>query len=470
MLCTVCSTPSSKVCSKYHVTYYCSAKHQLEDWKAGHNDCCVHYPYQPNQSQACQTMFAWYKRVMSLAHTHVKQKEMVLFELITMLDVAETSEYLKSYQEIQWSLILRIVGLAIAIQLHKQPCVDMLGRIPSTFNKHVHASMKRQLAVLADNTNRLPIRLTQQIRSLKTLQKASSYFSNDLLNIVVDEKMNGLDVVANRDFQRGETVINEQPILVASLDIFGMCYHCGTMFDKKPTSCRNNCGFHYCNLECESRAFFGYHSPLCSASGFSQLQQMILSTAKQDPNSIGPLLYSLILIKFCGMQMLTSQHEPIWKKEPLCYFTSADSTTPIWNLRHMTLPYIVFSIFVLAILNDNKDFQCPKIIDASWFLQMMSYLWMNDFRCYDQLTIPLDLNGYPSRIHFARTPALFNHSCLPNIVDKGPNNFIACRDIAKGESLRISYANFPNKQILGEIYNFACDCELCDATPDKNSE
>lgn len=39
-LCTVCGCRSTSRCSKCRVNYYCSKKHQVLDWKAGHKDIC----------------------------------------------------------------------------------------------------------------------------------------------------------------------------------------------------------------------------------------------------------------------------------------------------------------------------------------------------------------------------------------------------------------------------------------------
>lgn len=466
MSCAVCLTPSSKVCAKCHVTYYCSTEHQQQDWKTNHKDSCIEYPHQTGASRACATMFAWYKDVMSLPQTTFEQKKILILELMSLLMVATTSDYLKTIHRIQWALVFRIVDLAIELKLNKKRFEIMLHQIPSSFNARIHTRMRNQLALLHDDTNVLTIPYVRQIRALDTLHKASRYFSNDLIQIVVDEKMNGLDVIASRDIQKGDIIINEPPFLSSSLDMYGMCYYCGRLFEtNSPTTCRKNCGFRYCDAQCETSAFSRYHSPLCSAAGFKELQKILLATAKEDPESIGALQYTLLLIKFCGMQIVSNQNVPLWQQEPLCYFISADDINDCIKTRDSMTFYSIFTQLVFAISTENTEFERPPMINTAWFFQMTQYLWSNVFgHGYNQLTFPLDLNGLSSGIAFEHTATLFNHSCVPNIVgimEHVTIKYVAVQHIVKGESLRISYLKSPTKDSLHNKYNFDCDCARC---------
>ena len=67
--------------------------------------------------------------------------------------------------------------------------------------------------------------------------------------------------------------------------------------------------------------------------------------------------------------------------------------------------------------------------------------------------------------------SLFNHSCLPNTINFGIGDFvfvIANRLIKKGEEINILYLSTPklyniNKNMLKNIYNFECNCLLCES-------
>ena len=68
--------------------------------------------------------------------------------------------------------------------------------------------------------------------------------------------------------------------------------------------------------------------------------------------------------------------------------------------------------------------------------------------------------------------SLFNHSCLPNTTNLGIGDFIivtANKQIKKGEEITISYLKIPiynlnnvRKNLIKNIYNFDCNCLLCE--------
>lgn len=67
--------------------------------------------------------------------------------------------------------------------------------------------------------------------------------------------------------------------------------------------------------------------------------------------------------------------------------------------------------------------------------------------------------------------SLFNHSCLPNTTNYGIGDFVFLmpnRLIKKGEEVTILYLSTPKhneatNSLLNEIYNFDCNCNLCEA-------
>ena len=71
--------------------------------------------------------------------------------------------------------------------------------------------------------------------------------------------------------------------------------------------------------------------------------------------------------------------------------------------------------------------------------------------------------------------SLFNHSCLPNITNLGIGDFIivtANRQIKKGEEITVLYFTTLKykeytKNIIKNIYNFECDCPLCEMEKKK---
>ena len=126
MLCAVCSTPSSKACSKCNVTYYCSTEHQLEDWSGGHKDCCVDYPHTADESRECEMMFAWYKNVMIRPQTTFEQKQIAILELFVMFQVAMELEHFKAHLSVRSALALRIIDVAIDMQLKKKMVLLMV--------------------------------------------------------------------------------------------------------------------------------------------------------------------------------------------------------------------------------------------------------------------------------------------------------------------------------------------------------
>ena len=78
---------------------------------------------------------------------------------------------------------------------------------------------------------------------------------------------------------------------------------------------------------------------------------------------------------------------------------------------------------------------------------------------------------YKVSIGIWRYFSLFNHSCLPNTINFGIGDFvfvIANRLIKKGEEINILYLSTPklyniNKNMLKNIYNFECNCLLCES-------
>ena len=476
MLCAVCSKPSTKTCARCHFAPYCSVEHQRQDWHNRHKHLCIDYPFAPDASNVSKMMFAWYKKINEAPHATLDEKRTVALEWMTMLRIATTFEALPHSNTIQNAIALQLISAQLKIGMNPKILERMLANVESdrdASHKHAIAQIKQDMkhANEIGNFRGLRVPFSKHARSHSNLREAARYFAHESLQIVVDEKMNGLDVVADRCFKKGDIVLVEPSFVAASLDMFGMCYHCCTLFVKNPTQCRNKCGMQYCNDECEVRAFLRYHAPLCSHAGVSQLHRILIATANEDSNAIGALHYSILLLKFCGMQMASSK-SPIWEQEPLRYFHCCENENMVEHLklRYTMLPNFIFMHVMFAMAQEDENFECPKIIDVPWFLRMTQYLWPNIFGGgYDKLTIPLDIQGMGSTIRFANMATLFNHSCMPNI-DFNPNgrhvsdfSYVALRDIAKGESLRISYLESPTKHALRDKYNFDCDCDRCNA-------
>ena len=74
--------------------------------------------------------------------------------------------------------------------------------------------------------------------------------------------------------------------------------------------------------------------------------------------------------------------------------------------------------------------------------------------------------------------SLFNHSCSPNTTNIGIGDFIivtANKKIKKGEEITILYLTTPKyyksrKNLIKNIYNFECDCSLCEIEKQNREE
>lgn len=450
--------------------FYCSVGHQKEDWELNHKFNCIDYPREKKENNTYEAIIIseWYHNILRLPTTTLQQQKLVMLEFMTMYHIVALYKSLQANLKLLNAITLRM--FEIGIQMKRDPVVLktlLTSSQKGTTNKHVIAAFKQKLTMLCDEAvvNKLTIPCTKNIRSLETMERAQHYFAKyNGIRVVIDEKMNGLDVIADREFSKGDTIIMEKTFLAASLDVHGMCYHCCTVFQKTPTRCRNACGARYCDSTCEANAFVTYHGTLCSRIAFTFLQDFVSSHIKEDPESVIVVKYSLLLFKFCGMQM--ASNVPIWQQEPLCYFEPAQHLDDL-KLRYALLPYNFFKRITLAVGSENNNYK-QNSIDAAWCFRMTQYVMNNVFGSgYNELTIPVNTQEESSSLSFHHTATLFNHSCTPNIKKQDDeicvttSFFVALKHIRKGEPLRISYLKSPTKQELREQYNFDCNCTRC---------
>lgn len=111
--CAVCSCPSSKACARCHVTYYCSANYQKEDWQT-HRDICVAVP--PTQHPICRSLFNWYKRALRKPRNDLIAKQYAVLELFSITSIAEM--ILSPNHQLLCSFRLHFVQLGLETQMN----------------------------------------------------------------------------------------------------------------------------------------------------------------------------------------------------------------------------------------------------------------------------------------------------------------------------------------------------------------
>ena len=471
-ICVVCYAPALKRCARCQGVRYCGKEHQLLHWKTEHKLVCVEK--KRTKQLVAETVECMY--TSSVLITDYDRFAMHEYARLTDLKTrnADTTRIVEGIcifkllhkQNTQHNRLFACFALMIAESYYRHGCksdmeqwIGNVHAIDPTIDVLTAYFTQKQI-----DDNETGSLLTIQVafgpytRSKQTLEKGLWYFTQHLhtksgIKIILDENVNGYDVLATQDFAKGEIICEESAVLVASLDVT-LCYHCTSQI-LADTKIACACGLEYCSQKCQHEAFDIYHDKLCNVAICTTYKEMCTYLAGACKSSSGK--FPLLEFKMLGMALKNKL--TVWDLYPFKFLHTVAHT---WSLsvmpKHMS--YLFDALITLGLYEQSK-------IDFEWLLHVTNILVTNTFATEaGEMKVNEGLLG--SSLFLANVLSLLNHSCFPNaswktVADK--MQITATRDIAKGDSIRINYGSDGNRSErqanLKMRYGFDCRCEIC---------
>jgi len=484
--CVVCAADATKHCAQCALHFYCSEEHQKKHWKLIHKKTCK----QPtglevfvrdslknlidglkSSKEFGARAIVEAKRLFLLLHQQegTKKWDLLLGELATMVGLGY---FLCGYWESDWWTVAyehdsnNVAFMPYFLceyygpmpkegAVSKQEWLDSF--VVAKFKQDREKMMAldqpaiRPRSILLFTSVYSPtntLRLTNGLNYLQaTIQENA--FAKSNISIVEDAKMEGFDIRFLRDIDadaaaKHEVVFGERVFLIGTASPHDTCFHCASIVlqaDQVP--CHKCCGFVYCSSICEKRAWKQYHELLCSTSFF----EMYVSTCKSIASSSTAQLSSktcVLYLKLLGMALKLHDPGKLFETEPFCYMSRFRASFVLSAfMHHMNTLYCALATVVTR-SEAQKLHSKLATIDSSWMLRAQSILAHN----------MISVNVERGTLMLGQIAGMLNHSYEPNIqlAERGGCILgVACKPIAKGESLRICYSQDAN--VLKDVFH-----------------
>lgn len=270
----------------------------------------------------------------------------------------------------------------------------------------------------------------------------------------------GNGIVASRNIKKGEAILNEIPVLAASLSIT-RCFHCFKSVRKDtPVFCQlcKRSTMLYCSQQCFDSANDLYHPVLCGKGYRTILQYAAMGCS----NSCKIPLMMMRLVATLIHKNLHTTIDP----STVGMRANFNITKNFEILKNMPLDIYIRS---LALLWDMFDLSRYPQFDIEWYLK---WSWFINNNAYGYTYKGDQAKCEASGVAYYSVASFFNHSCVPNAKwvidsDETGNNITvtATKNIAKGEQVFIAYIDtnrsYKDRQNALYQYCFTCKCPRC---------
>lgn len=264
-----------------------------------------------------------------------------------------------------------------------------------------------------------------------------------------DVEIDVLGVIATKNIAKGETLILDHTVAVATRNTQRCAACCGEILDNITNGC---CGVIYCSPSC-CKTSSNFHPALCGKN-FTFLDRSTFSIAENKDFS----LESLLLLRVLAISIQENASHPLKTSIIECLTPAYPMSSPqlmMFNYHdHITVPIrILTELGVDVFTNPLYD---------TWVLHTIRCRIENNKhgRAFDELTA---INTLYS---------MFNHSCAPNVDWRHDDNnstvtLFAERDIIEGEELFDSYIALDGlnkaarQQKLMPWLGMDCACSRC---------
>ena len=326
-------------------------------------------------------------------------------------------------------------------------------------------------------------------------------------------KFRGKGLFAIKKIRKGETILNEQPLVSQQEGEDQLCHNCKKFLVsaeilirlecksvaalKKPSDigvpipCRMNCGTYFCSVECEKSAFCDYHQVLCSSKNprMSSFDRYCISHSENYIFYAAARVVASVIVRYMTSKSFSIAWEPyagVCRAKTWWDGTGETSKKEITDMKIRTFQAVRL---LQSGLSRYLDEWTSALVCTENFSSIISMFEKNALA----VTIPSPVHQYLDKfpeecnkysgldcLSPASGTALYtiqscaNHSCNPNaeiVTDVSQQSaychMIAVRDIQIGDEICISYIDHSlskterDKDLIG--YGFICRCSKCES-------